>query len=98
MKNRHVVLFFAALAVVLACVPSAMAYGQQIEGAINSSATWIIRVLGGGTMLFGIVFGAMRLQMHDREGLKYIGYAVTGGLVAFLAPKIVDLTRSWTGF
>jgi len=93
---------FQALAiVVLAQVSQVMAdisYGSDsdIGNFFGNSATFLIKTVGGGMSVFGLIWAGGKIIWGNHDGLSHALLVLVGGILIFMAPSIIGTLMSWT--
>lgn len=72
---------------------------SDIESFFSNSTTWIIRVIGGGVLTFGIIKATIKMigDGDSHTGWDRIIAVLSAGVVLVFAPTIVNVLRGFAG-
>ncbi|MFA6093845.1 MAG: TrbC/VirB2 family protein [Elusimicrobiota bacterium] len=69
----------------------------QLGSFLQSSANWLVTVLGPGVFVIGVIMVGISLAMGDQDALRRGGYVIGGGALIFLSQSFVALFKRLAG-
>ena len=98
-KNMQNNLMTAGL-LLMTAAPAFAQYGgndAQVGSFLNSTANWMVTVLGPGIFIIGVIMVGISLAMGDQDAMRRGGYVIGGGALIFLSQSVVALLRKLAG-
>lgn len=89
----------AGLGAVAMSAPAWAGYGNegQVGSFLDSSANWLVTILGPGIFVIGVIIVGISLAMGDQDAMRKGGYVIGGGTLIFLSQAVVALLKRLTG-
>jgi len=75
-----------------------ISYGSNsdIGNFFGSSAAFLIKTLGGGMSVFGLIWAGGKIIWGHHDGLGHAVLVLVGGILIFMAPSIIGTLMTWT--
>ena len=75
-----------------------ISYGSDsdIGNFFGNSATFLIKTVGGGMSVFGLIWAGGKIIWGNHDGLAHALLVLAGGILIFMAPSIIGTLMSWT--
>lgn len=73
-------------------------YGSNadIGNFFGTSAAFLIKTVGGGMSVFGLIWAGAKIIWGNHDGLGHALLVLAGGILIFMAPSIIGVLMSWT--
>jgi len=80
-------------------VYAAYGYGgeSQVQSFFDGTAGFLIKTVGTGVFLIGMVVAGIKIASGDQYGLKNAVMVMVGGAIIFLSKPIVGILSKFTG-
>ena len=101
-KKQWAKTVFQALSIVvlagLSQVMADISYGSasDIGSFFGNSASFLIKTVGGGMSVFGLIWAGVKIVWGNHDGLSHALLVLVGGVLIFMAPSIIGALMSWT--
>ena len=75
-----------------------ISYGSDsdIGNFFGNSAAFLIKTVGGGMSVFGLIWAGAKIIWGNHDGLGHALLVLVGGILIFMAPSIIGALMSWT--
>jgi type IV secretory pathway VirB2 component (pilin) len=102
-RKRWAVTFLQSSAIVVLCarlshLMADISYGSNsdIGNFFGNSATFLIKTMGGGMSVFGLIWAGGKIIWGHHDGLGHAVLVLVGGILIFMAPSIIGTLMTWT--
>ena len=104
-RNEKIVVTMVFMTVVFWFWPTILSvyadlnYGgeSQVQSFFDGAAGFMVKTLGTGVFILGMIVAGIKVSAGDRYGLKSAVMVMIGGAVIFLAKTIVGLLAKYAG-
>ena len=101
--KRWVVMVAQAVVVVVLCaglshLMADIGYGSEsdIGNFFSSASGFLIKTIGGGISVVGLIWAGIKIATGDHEGLMSAFLTIVGGAIIFLSRSIIGVLMTWT--